>query len=185
MSNFSVKRFMVPMAFSLLVAVGTAWGEAVPVVNPGFETIGPGGLPGNVGNLPYYGHWGYEVPGWTITGSAGEWQVNGGILSPYAGNTFAYTSGDGGPASISQTVGATVVANKPYTLTVELGNRADGYANQGYAELLIGSTPYLATGADAPLGGWSKYSVTFWGDSGHCRGFDHDCAGISYLSRRV
>jgi hypothetical protein len=61
--------------------------------------------------------------------------------------------------NLTQIVG-TVSANTLYTLTVDLGLRMD-FPALGSAELLIGSTPVIATGVAPTSGNWSTYAASY------------------------
>jgi hypothetical protein len=75
------------------------------------------------------------------------------------GSTVAYSNG----GTISQTVGATVQVGTVYTLSVELGNRNDGYGSAGSADLLIHGIQYAATGVEAAPGTWTTWTAKYVG----------------------
>jgi len=116
------------MALSLLGAAGTANADvSIFVANPSFETMPGGGLPYGCGTGCSYSVG--TIPDWVTSGSEGQFQP-GSSSGNFAyfnyvpdGVTVAYSNG----GTISQTVGSTVVAGDTYTLTVDLGNRNDGY----------------------------------------------------------
>jgi hypothetical protein len=142
---------------------GTAWANvSIPVNNPSFETLPSGGL-----NLVTnsYGAYNYgSIPDWMlITGNAGEWAPTGGIFTDPIPNGSNVAFSNGG--TISQTVAATVNTGVTYTLSVYVGSRLDGYSG-GYTdavELLIGGTPYYATGSEPNPGDWSLWTATYTG----------------------
>ena len=96
-----------------------------PAVSPSppnysFETLPAGGLP-----IPCGGTCAYSigpVPGWSDSGTAGQWITGGFAGNPpaYDGNVLAWTSG----GTISQNV-TTAVAGEPYTLLIEILHRTD------------------------------------------------------------
>jgi hypothetical protein len=146
-----------------------AWADVeIFVDNPSFETLPSGGL--NLDSCgPGCSYSVAPISGWTITpggGDVGQFQPGPGdgnfAYFNYVpdGLTVAYS--DGG--MISQTVGATVVNGDSYTLTVDLGNRLDGYDDAGSAGLQIGNAVYVpATGIEATPGNWTPWTATFTG----------------------
>ena len=73
------------------------------------------------------------------------------------GITIAYTNG----GTIAQTVAATAVAGKTYTLMTDLGFRKD-VPDPGYISLLVGTNTVLATGGSSPFSGnWATYTATY------------------------
>jgi hypothetical protein len=159
MKNLSMKRLILPVAFSLLATAGAAWGDVIPVVNGDFETLPSGGLPYGGVATGYFSDY-VGIPGWTTSGDTGQWQPNPSYLSaPPNGPTVGYSDGP----TISQIVAPTVVLGKTYTLTVDIGARTD-VSTARYAELLINGTPYLATGTPANGSGlWYPFTATYVG----------------------
>ncbi len=158
MNKRRIRHFLLPLP--LLLSIGTAWSEIVPVLNPSFETLPAGGLSVSDTRGPYSPQ-GSPIPDWVTSGLTGQWAPNGAILGPDpgAGTVVAYSNG----GTISQVVGPTVVAGGIYTLTVDIGARTD-VPSLGLAVLVIGgSTLVPATGVPATAPGWSTYTATFTG----------------------
>jgi hypothetical protein len=101
------------------------------------------------------------ITDWNSTGNSGVWAPDASEFTGYNGTTtMAFSNG----GTISQTVTATVVAGDTYTLTVDIGNRADGsYFGDPGANLLIGGTQYFyAAGTEPASGAFSAYTATFF-----------------------
>jgi hypothetical protein len=139
----------------------------VPIINASFETLPAGGLNiGGCGTGCSYNTG--AIPGWTISpvgANEGEFQP-GSSSGNFAyfnyvpdGITVGYSNG----GMISQTLSTKVQAGELYTLYVDLGNRNDGYANQGSADLLINGTHYAATGVEAAAGTWTTWTASYVG----------------------
>lgn len=153
MKYLPIKRLILPLALSLLVAVGTAWGDTpIPVTNGDFES------PATFLNTNGTGSWNYgSFTGWTVVGTGGQYQPDPSILTNLPSPTkVGWLSG----GSMSQTVTPDAVAGDTYTLTVELGTRTD-LAPTGFVELQIGTNDYLASGSPAAPSLWSPYTVTY------------------------
>jgi len=145
-------------------APGTASASLITVNNQSFEILPDGGLP-----IPYPGGGHFSegpIPGWTNTqtdGATGQYQPGAIPGAEYNylpdGITFAYSNG----GTISQTVGATVNAGDVYTLSVDIGNRADLPGGLGTVDLLVDGVQYAATGTQAASGGWSVYTAIYTG----------------------
>jgi len=153
---------------SILVVFGASctFANTIFVNNFSFENLPLGGLPAACGVPLGCSFSNADIPGWVrsnLTQITGQFQpgVNAGNTTYFSvampdGITVAYTSG----GIISQTVGATALANTLYTLQVDVGLRND-VPNFGTVMLLIGSHQILATGA-APLPGhFSTFTATF------------------------
>jgi len=148
------------------VVVSTASAGPISVSNFSFETLPAGGLPfDSCGAGCFYSD--DAIPGWAISGktaSTGQFQpgVQASNFSFFNsvpdGITVAYTNG----GTISQTVGVTVALGIVYTLLVDQGVRHD-FSDPGIVELLIGTTPIVATGVAASPGDWSTYTATYTG----------------------
>jgi hypothetical protein len=151
------------LAGLLLLGVGTAWANVnILVVNNSFETLPAGGLTLGCGTNCSYSVG--AIPGWTRSGDSGQFQPGPPATLAYFNNvpdgvTVAYSNVILG--TISQTVGQTVQAGITYTLSVYLGNRNDGYNNQGSAGLRINGNLYLATGIQAAPGEWTQWTATY------------------------
>lgn len=153
-----LSRVLALVGFCVLFSTVT-FADDIPVVNPSFETL-PSGAP------PLANSCGsgcsYEVgtvPGWTVTGYAGEFQPGAttAFNSLPDGPTIAYVNAGG---SISQTLGATTVSGDTYTLQLNVGERTNITADP-LVYLVIGGTDILATGTAPTAGNWSTYTATF------------------------
>jgi hypothetical protein len=146
---------------SLVLLAGAAFANVIPVTNPSFETLPPGGLPNNCGVGCAFST--TAIPGWT--GGNGQFQpgTQAGNFTFFSalsdGITSAYTSGP----TISQTVTTTVVPGVIYTLQVDLGWRNDMGAFASGADLLINGVLYVATGSTPVQGHWSTFTATYTG----------------------
>jgi hypothetical protein len=150
------------LTFGLLpVLTATASASPIPVANFSFETLPPGGLPfGCSGTGCAFSE--APIPGWTNSGVSGQFQPGSNTLYFNFipdGSRVAYSNDPGG--TITQTVGATVAANTNYTLRVDLGLRKDGFDSLGTVQLLVGSTPVIATGVAPSIGNWSTFTATY------------------------
>jgi hypothetical protein len=128
----------------------------IPVDNFSFETLPAGGLPIDCGGSCAYSI--APIPGWTNTGSSGQWIIGGFAGNPPAfdGNVIGYTNDD----PISQNV-ATAVAGTTYTLQVELLHRTD-LPLDGVVQLEInGSVVATATGLDGGPGTWNDWTAVY------------------------
>ncbi len=155
-------RLSLVVATATFLSVGYAKADSITVLNPSFETLPSSGLPNGCGAGCSYSV--DQIPGWSEDGgNSGQFQPgsSSGNFSYFNyipdGVTVAYTNG----GNIYQTVGATTVAGTTYTLTVDIGQRNDGYCCTAYAALYDDGTGYTATGAIPPVGGWSVYTASF------------------------
>ena len=141
--------------FLALMPIASA--TAIPVSNPSFETLPPGGLPtcSDAGCFSVA-----PIPGWTNSGTSGQVQWFGSGVVNYLpdGTTAAYSNGASG--AITQAVG-TVAANTTYTLKVDLGFRKDGISSLGTVAVLVGSTPVYGIGVPPTIGNWSTFTATY------------------------
>lgn len=115
----------------LLGATGQAGAVLLPIDNPSFEASSLGD-----------GAFTMTVTGWTVTDTTttGVWNPSAaqsyGGLAP-GGSNVAFSNG----GALSQTLTTAMGANKTYTLSVYVGNRADFAVFPGYQiQLLAGST---------------------------------------------
>jgi hypothetical protein len=142
-------------------------GLASPILvsNFSFENLPPGGLPTTCGAGCSFNDG--LVQGWTLSGvssNIGQFQPGAPGNTTYFntvpnGSTIAYTNG----GTISQIVG-NVVAGMLYTLQVDQGHQK-GQNGTAVTNLVIGSTPVLATGIAPAAGNWSTYTAIYLGTS--------------------
>ena len=124
----------------MLIAV-PAGAAVLTVANASFETLPGAGLPYCNGS----GTGCYSIdaiPGWTNDGTSGQFQPLPSQLNSIPdGVTIAYTNG----GTIAQTIAATAVAGRTYTLMVDVGFRKD-VLEPGTIGLTVGSTTVVGTG---------------------------------------
>lgn len=138
----------------------SSFASPIFVTNPSFETLFGGGLTACFG--AGCGYTFAAIPGWTKTGSTGQFRP-GTAPNPYYtslsdGSTQAFS--DGG--MLSQTVLPTVQLGWIYTLQVDLGYRLDlGFG--GAADLLINGVSYTATGTTPVRGTFGTFTATYIG----------------------
>ncbi len=154
------------LALAILALVAApAFASPITVSNFSFETLPAGGLPFGCGAGCNYSI--DPIPGWTASGGAvgasGQWQpgspANGYYTSLSLGPTQAFANG----GILSQTVAPLVVAGAVYTLTVDVGRRAD-MAFTGTIALLIDGTSYTGLPLTPPASGtFGAYMVTYVG----------------------
>jgi hypothetical protein len=126
--------------------------ETLPAGGLAVTTGGCTGVPGCAYNVA-------GIPGWTNSGTSGQWQPRSGTyFFNYIPDrtTVAYSNDSGG--TITQSV-STVTANTTYTLQVDLGNRKGGSFSLRTVELLIGTTPVVATGVRSGTNSWKLVDV--------------------------
>ena len=117
------------LVFVALVG-GSAWADGITVQNASFEVSNP--LTVNCATGCYYNTG--PVPGWVTTGvEAGSWQpgMTGVYFNPGAvpdGSTIAYVV----EGSLSQELGVGLLPNLNYYLTVDVGDRLDGFMSGNY-----------------------------------------------------
>jgi len=133
----------------------------VAVVNPSFEILPPGGLPIACGLGCSYSFG--PAPGWS---GGGGGQLKPGVLSGNTtlfnylpdGATVAYTNG----GALSQTVAATAVAGRSYTLKVDVGFRKDDFADVDMVALVVGGHTIYASGATLQSSGdWATWTAGY------------------------
>jgi hypothetical protein len=155
----------IPTLLCAMLFASSAFAGDVIVDNPSFEIL--------PGDATFYGcgaGCSYDVagiPGWAGVGSFGQF-LPGSSSGNFAyfnyvpnGVTVAYSNG----GTISQIVGATVQNGVTYTLTVDIGDRNDGYPYVGTADLMLGTTPCAAAGSAPTPGNWSVFTATCIGTS--------------------
>lgn len=152
-----------PVMAGLVFSVASGFGATITVADFSFNSPAP----------PYANSCGSGcsfsldsvINGWTVNtnvgSAAGLFQPSAGFFSSIPdGNTIGFTGG----GTISQTVAANVIAGTFYTLTVDIGLRADlSNTTLGTAELLIGSTPVVALGTTPTPGTFSVFTATYLG----------------------
>lgn len=154
------------IALSCILCAGSASASTITVNNFSFETLPSGGLtftcPAGGPSCAYSQS---AIPGWTNTGSSGQFRPGAPGNTTYFdtvpdGTVVGYSNGP----TISQIVIPTVVPGYMYLLRVDIGLRKDQTGPvSGGADLRVGGVPYLATGT-APLSGdWSTYTAAFEG----------------------
>lgn len=127
---FSFCAFLVCFA----VACGSAKADSVAVQNGSFEMA-------NSLNIPCGSGCAYNnassIPDWVSTGVTGSWQPGTFFNAPLPnGNTIAFVD-DG---SLFQDLGIALAPNTDYTLTVDLGDRADLLSGDYTIALEVGGT---------------------------------------------
>ncbi|MGA3125470.1 MAG: PEP-CTERM sorting domain-containing protein [Candidatus Korobacteraceae bacterium] len=154
-----MRRIVTVVVLSVMVLFATgAFAGSVPlnlVNNPSFETLPAGGLPNDCGGNGCYAAAG--IPGWTNSGSSGQFQPNAGIFNSLPdGPTVAWTNNN----TITQLV--TVAPDTTYTFSVEIGLRNDwNDGSVGQAALVINGVTFYALGVTPGVGNWSDYAYTF------------------------
>jgi hypothetical protein len=163
--TFSNIRWAAIVLPFFMFSASSAFATFIFVSNPSFETLPVGGLPQACSGSGCFLSK-EAIPGWDNSGNSGQFQpgVQDGNHIRFdtldAGITSAWSDGP----TISQTVGATVLADVTYTLQVDIGCRiADGCL--GDVDLLINGNTYLATGTRAPEGNWSTFTATYIGQA--------------------
>jgi hypothetical protein len=173
------RSFLYVAALALLLGGGVgqerafADTEQITIVNPGFEDPA----------VSTFNHG--PITGWSISGSggAGVWNINADAMGFWnvpapQGNQIAYLSpgpAPGLPASISQTLSATLHANTFYTLTGEVGDplgvpiselagwtKPSGSGTAIFTAELFAGTNLLASTSGIPVQGrFQQFTVTF------------------------
>lgn len=142
-----------------ILSSAAAHATSIPLNNPSFETLPPGGI----GSLLYdIG----AIPGWKNSGVSGQFQPAGPLgTGPHSyfnylpdGPTVAYTN----EFTIYQVTSALVQSGYTYTLTVQLGHRLDEPFDSS-AALSVGGVSYAAIGTAPAAGNWSTYTATLVG----------------------
>ena len=145
----------------LALTAASAFSQSIPVANYNFTADG-NIFPIPCADLPCSYSVG-AITAWTTgpgSGQSGLFAPSSAYFNGYNGLTpIAYSNGP----TISQTVGATVVAGDTYTLTVDIGDRADCCDYVGGANLTVGDNSYNASGTYALPGNFSVWTATFTG----------------------
>jgi hypothetical protein len=157
MRSISPSQLLVFLALFAGLSV-TAKADTLTVNNGNFETVGPGGLNDPLGPSPSGDYNIAAIPGWT--GGGGQYRPDHGVsfIGSDGSNTIAYNG-----STISQTTGPNY-AGLIYTLTVEIGYRADlgsGGTFGAGADLLINGNYYYATGTAPTPGTFSTYTAVY------------------------
>ncbi len=155
-------RFVAAAAF-LVACHGTAQAIPIGIVDAGFED--PPTSTSSIG----------AVSGWTISGSgAGVWNIGASPLGFWTvgatqGNQVAFVGREapsGTPASISQVLSATLMANAAYSLTGEVGHPIGfgGTASPATTytiSLLAGSATLSSITGTGPEGTFAPFTLTY------------------------
>ena len=148
-----------------------AFAGQITVLNYNFAIVPVGGLtntcPSGCGNYSDFTNVPNGIPDWTATGNLaagggyGQFAPTAIVFNGYSGVVpTAFTNGP----TLQQQVSATVVPGETYTLTVDIGYRADAFAFEGCADLLINGNTYSANCAAQPAkGDFNAYTVTYIG----------------------
>jgi hypothetical protein len=150
--------FLFLSALLLASSAAPALGDTILVANPSFEMTNPlttgcgAGCAFNLG----------PIPDWTETGFQGSWQPSSAFFTAGApdGNIVAYSNG----GTISQILGASLLANTTYTLSVDVGHRLDGLVNNYAIALFAGGTLLNAlpgSNGVIPIGTFADESLSY------------------------
>ncbi len=157
-----VRMFTHGVSLFCLAALVSVTGSALPITNFSFETLPPSPTlnPCAGAGCSFTVASQGAIPGWTASSPSDSGQFNPGTSGAYLnsvpdGSWVGYVD----TGNLTQVVG-TVSANTMYTMTVDLGLRID-FPELGSAELLIGSTPVIATGVAPTSGNWSTYTAIY------------------------
>ena len=147
----------------VVVAASTAFAADMPVNNPSFEITS--GTPVSCGGscLRWVG-----APQWSTSGAAGILQPGNGWFNYIPdGQNVAYTDpGKTENGVIYQDIGMTS-PGVAYTLRVDFGWELNHQYNPyQFARLVIGGSPFLATGVAPTEGNWSTFTATYPGGPG-------------------
>jgi hypothetical protein len=154
------KSFSVGLALAVSSVFLSSGAIALPVVNSSFESLPSGGLPFGCGTACSYSE--DAIPGWTNTGTSGQFQPGSGSgnLTYFNfvpdGVTVAYSNG----GTITQNVG-TATAGATYILEVDVGARNDGFHAPATVDLVIGGNDHFAVGIYPTSGNWATYTLTY------------------------
>ncbi len=151
-----MKALLTLAAVAAAMSAVPASAVTIAVANASFETLPPGGLPNGCGTGCSFSSG--AIPGWITTGATGQFQPGSAGFYNFVpdGLTVAYSNG----GSITQTVGATAVAGRTYTLSTAFGVRND-IANPGSIRLLVGANTIFATGIAPTPGNWATYTASY------------------------
>jgi hypothetical protein len=152
-----------PVIFVAAIFATTVFGGSIAVQNASFETLPAAGLLLTCGTNCFYGLG--SIPGWDAAAPgeiAGEFQPGPPSTTTYFnyvpdGVTVAYTNS----GYIAQTVSETVVGGAKYTLQVDVGTNHQYPASPVILLIIGGLNSYQAFHAQAPLGDWVTYSVSY------------------------
>jgi hypothetical protein len=166
MKKLSIALSAVAVAF-MIAPAQSVWATNIPVANPNFTILPASGLNQVYEGIYYTGLPLIEaLPDWGTSGTVpgngyGQWAPLSNSFNGFNGTqTVGYTN----QPTLYQTVGS-VVAGDTYTLTVEIGNRADQDVFGGGADLLVNGVTYGATGSSPTAGYFSLYTASFVGTS--------------------
>jgi hypothetical protein len=160
-----VKILSIPVLLIYFAFIaGSACADSVTVDNGSFTQSDPLNLTaGCAAGCAYNAG---PIPGWTIDGDGGSWQPGPtGPGTPYFsqplpdGSIVAYING-----TLSQDLGVALTPDTSYTLTVEVGDRLDGFQGGWSIALEDGGTPMCTnSGATATItaGSFAAESCSF------------------------
>ena len=159
-SKFKCMVGAVPITAIILSGQAT-FGQAVPVVNPSFESPSTGLYTAGAAGSS-------AITGWTIGGGgdAGVWNVAGSssiIAGAADGLQIGYIN-PLGLTTVSQTLTSDLQSDSTYTLSIDVTGRADGEnPGTGYSVGLYAGGDLLAsvTPETHGYGTWSDLSATF------------------------
>jgi hypothetical protein len=145
------------ISFALLS--GSAWADGITVQNASFETVSPAaGLIGGCGTGCAYNYG--PIPGWTLSGTGGQFAPGSILSAPPDGSLVAFLSGS---SSLSQDLGVGLIDGLTYTLTLDVADRP-GFADNFTIELVDGSTVLCQssnTTTSIPSGGYAPETCSF------------------------
>ena len=139
---------------------------SIPVNNPSFEALPPGGLSSGCGFGCSYTE--DFIPDWINIPFLGLGLTSGQFRpGTDAGNTTYFDQLSTGPTSafcsngsIRQVLATTVQAGMVYTLTVDVGWRKDAGLT-GFPRILVNDTYYDSVHDTPVLGGWTPFTATY------------------------
>ena len=111
------------IVLGIALAAGPLKADSVAIQNASFETTNPLTFGGCGTGCAYnYG----PIPDWTLNGTGGSFQPGPTYYTSIPdGTTVAFSSG----GSISQVLGVSLLPDTTYSLSVDVGNRLDGFGS--------------------------------------------------------
>ena len=147
--------------FLSLISGGVAWGAAVTVGNFSFEdnSLASGGYTVNSFASSYWVYSGAALPSQTAYFGA----YNPTALQFASGPTNGANTAFLNTGSLTQTLATTLLNNTQYTLSVDVGDRADTALGSFAVQLLAGSNVIgTALGVTPSNGSFSTYTVSYF-----------------------